>query len=359
MLFLIAGRSSHSQTSDSSSYLEMSERSHRESLTPPSMSRNNFVDLEKYSRKYTRIEGWPCESNELISRFTRRVGHTDISSDPRGSHELRAVDIFLPEEVSRVVSENGQLVTKILECSCSVCIEMPPPNEDRCISVGQIVGDVPEAPRNGPTTPTTPSETISDASSSFMPSTMPMSVIFAILVYLRLPFLIHLGFRTDIHKYPDGWVLDQLLEMTRETGSCTYFHKLSLLRRAQRNESNSHRQWNTPQDVFEQEAMDFYNAFKQAKSQFHPLYITTDMGTLADNAVLPYEEYEPRGRGGQGSIYVVKIPQEMDRTLSKVNDHPHVFPHFPLCIHIRPACSHRLGSVFSQYPNLRLIVTNT
>ena len=237
--------------------------------------------------------------------------------------------MFLADEVSRVVCnpDNLPLVTNILECECSICIEMRPPNEDRRITVDQIIGDVPE------TSSIRSVGASSGASSSFPVSTMPMPVIFAILVYLRLPFMIHLDIWSDIHKYPDGLVLDQLLEMTKEPGSCTYFHKLSQLRRPQVGGSAANWRWTIPPEDVEQETVDFYHAFKQAKSQFYPVFISTNMGTLADNAVLPYEGYERMGHGGQGRIYRVEVPQEMDRTYSEINDRSHVIPRVhPFCI---------------------------
>lgn len=231
--------------------------------------------------------------------------------------------MFLPDQVSQAVSQNTSLVTGVLGCQCRICIGMSFLRDEHRVDV--ITGVSLETLSNGLIAPTV------------MASTMPMSVVFAILAYLRLPFMIHLGFWTNIHEYPYGLVFDQLLKKTRELSSSIHmcFEKLSRLRRPQENEFESRFRRNMPLETIVQEAKDFYDAFEQARSQFHPVYISTDMGALADNAVFPYEKFKRMDRGGQGSIYYVKVAQGMDRTISESNNRSHVILRsHPFCIHI-------------------------
>ena len=296
----------------------------RRSLSPPARSGNKFVNLEKYFKKYHRDENQRCKSDNLTILFPRRVGHTD--KERTGTHKLKKKgNMFLSEEVRKVVSQNPTLVTDILECDCRICTRMRSLQDGSCIGVEQISRDNPETSSNG----SIASNASSGTSSSFSPSSMPMSVIFAMLVYLRLPFMIHLG----LWSHPDGLSSDQLLIMTREAGSSTYlcFQNLIQLRKAWGNDSDPRWQRAIPLVDIELEARDFYDAFQQAKSQFHAVFISTDMGTLDHNAVLPYEKYEQIDRGGQGSIYYVKVPLAMDKTGSGTNDSLHVILHlYPL-----------------------------
>lgn len=300
-----------------------------------------FVDLKSYSSQFTHANNAGCQRFEILRKFPSRSGRT-----PKTTTHMEKVDIFLFSEVEHIVGHNLDAVERILECSCPTCSSIMKvlQRQQHSVAGQQQQSDAEQQQRSideivakmGSDVQGQEGEALENTQSSSAgtkhterkkSTTASTSGIFAMLCYLGLPLLIHLKFWDTVPLYPQGLSLDHLKvcfaveQPQAESLFQQLFEQIFYLTPDGRL---------NPSDPINSALQSFFEAFKQAEAQFHPICISQymlpntpedvwtelpqemyDPPSIPGNAVLPYHEYDFRKSGGQAQIFAVKVHKEL------------------------------------------------
>lgn len=218
---------------------------------------------------------------------------------------MEKVDMFSWNEVCALVQRtNKHIVESILECECNACKKVK--YLDNIKTTEEVISDI---------------QLFSDEDVRPASNNSPRdlgagdskAVLFAMLCYLGTPFMMHFDLWETASRDPENLDFVRFRLVQPQVSEC--FSRLYELELEEKAEGNS----GTGSAIsgFNTQAEEFINAFQKVEHQFQPLRLPPRIQPwkVSDNTVFPFQDFKFQARGGQATIYVIKILEEFRKDL--------------------------------------------
>jgi len=250
-----------------------------------------YIEVERYV--YREGAGpRSCKCLQFCRLLPTMFGFT-TKSNPCSWENMVQVNVFSWAGVEALVrGMNTSLVESILDCDCNSCKRVQSLENVKTVErKAKIISDMQlfsNIDNRVPPTGNDPPKDLGVGGSK--------AVLFAMLCYLRTPFMIYFDIWEHSSRGPGEFGLMRFHLDQGRVFEC--FHRLYELQKGE-----------VADTVINEQTNKFMDAFQQVERQFQPLQLSPRIQSLTVpcDAVFPFHDFNYRQRGGQAGIYVTKV----------------------------------------------------